>query len=97
VAIEAVLNLKCETCGAAIVVPYCWNQGVIVPKPSQVRVQLLEWSEENHELIDVKLQPDVSCLLLCENCRAELLAEIIAAVLRLRDKQPEEKPKEVVN
>ena len=68
--VDAILTTKCETCGIIVAVPHTWNQGVIVPKPSQVRIQLLEWSPENHELIDVKLQPDVSCMLLCENCRA---------------------------
>ena len=95
--ITALLTERCVACDAPISVGFKWSQGSIVPLPSQVRISLLEWSAEDHELVEMKLAPDVGVLIMCEKCRAEFVAEIIAAFMKLSDKKPAEKREATVN
>lgn len=77
--------------------PHKWGVGTIHPRPSQVRVALLEWSPENQELIEVTLTPDLSFLIFCDECRTEFMTDMIASLLRLKEKQPKLVEVEVVH
>ena len=87
--IQVNLTAPCEACGRVVNVPYKWNMGAVVPRPSTVRFALLEWDQSRQDLVEMETSPDISTLLLCEPCRAEFVQDVLQCFLKLQDKAPQ--------
>lgn len=89
------ISKDCEGCGSRIDVPYGWSNGMVVPRPNQVRVCILMFDASCKELVEAQTVPSLERLILCEGCRETLVGDMILSLQKLREKRPLTEAQEV--
>jgi len=58
---------------------------MIVPQASCIDIQHVEWDADKKQLINIETMPELRHMVMCEPCRVEFVADILACFMRLRE------------